>query len=114
MQLATPYLDERIRVGRGSRGSLFVFTRGGDADQADMELVGGQKSSFVGVAALGIFFVSLVLVGALLWASSHPVLRAGAVLAWLLTAGLGAVLNKGGIIQDDRVRAKAVPVTVAA
>mgnify|MGYP001810428080 FL=1 len=34
VQLSTPYLDERVRLGKGSRGSLFVFTRGGAADQA--------------------------------------------------------------------------------
>jgi hypothetical protein len=34
VQLSTPYLDERVRLGKGSRGSLFVFTRGGPADQA--------------------------------------------------------------------------------
>lgn len=34
--LKTTYLDDRVRLGRGSRGSLFVFTRGGQAD-----LVGG-------------------------------------------------------------------------
>ncbi len=34
VQLSTTYLDERIRLGRGSRGSRFVFTRGGAADQA--------------------------------------------------------------------------------
>ena len=33
VQLATTYLDERVRLGRGSRGSLFVFTRGGEADR---------------------------------------------------------------------------------
>mgnify|MGYP001806996328 CR=1 FL=1 len=32
--LSTTYLDERIRLGKGSRGSLFVFTRGGAADAA--------------------------------------------------------------------------------
>ncbi len=32
--LTTTYLDDRVRLGRGSRGSLFVFTRGGKADQA--------------------------------------------------------------------------------
>ncbi|EFJ50966.1 hypothetical protein VOLCADRAFT_116549, partial [Volvox carteri f. nagariensis] len=32
--LTTTYLDERVRLGRGSRGSLFVFTRGGAADEA--------------------------------------------------------------------------------
>ena len=33
VQLVTTYLDERVRLGRGSRGSLFVFTRGGEADR---------------------------------------------------------------------------------
>lgn len=33
VELATTYLDERVRLGRGSRGSRFVFTRGGAADQ---------------------------------------------------------------------------------
>lgn len=27
VRLATTYLDERIRLGRGSQGSLFVFVR---------------------------------------------------------------------------------------
>ena len=34
VELATTYLDERVRLGRGSRGSRFVFTRGGAADRA--------------------------------------------------------------------------------
>jgi hypothetical protein len=34
VQLATTYLDERVRLGRGSRGSRFVFVRGGSADGA--------------------------------------------------------------------------------
>lgn len=32
--LKTTYLDERVRLGQGSRGSLFVFTRGGPSDAA--------------------------------------------------------------------------------
>ena len=79
-----------------------MFIRGGEADKAQMDQVGVQKSTFAGVAALALFFASLVLGGALLWASAHPILRAGAVLAWLLSVGLGAVLNKGGIIQEQR------------
>ncbi len=34
MVLSTTYLDERVRLGKGSKGSLFVFTRGGAAEQA--------------------------------------------------------------------------------
>lgn len=32
--LTTSYLDETIRLGKGSRGSRFIFVRGGDADSA--------------------------------------------------------------------------------
>lgn len=38
VQLATTYLDERVRLGRGSRGSLFIFTRGGEADRVGARL----------------------------------------------------------------------------
>lgn len=34
VELATTYLDPRVRLGRGSRGSRFVFMRGGAADLA--------------------------------------------------------------------------------
>lgn len=32
--LTTTYVSPTVRLGRGSRGSLFVFTKGGAADQA--------------------------------------------------------------------------------
>lgn len=32
VRIATTYLDDRVRIGVGSRGSLFVFTRGGLAN----------------------------------------------------------------------------------
>ncbi|KAK9816411.1 hypothetical protein WJX74_010715 [Apatococcus lobatus] len=38
--LKTTFLDERVRLGQGSRGSLFVFTRGGPSDAAGMDKVG--------------------------------------------------------------------------
>lgn len=34
VQLTTTYLDDRMRIGVGGQGSLFVFTRGGLADSA--------------------------------------------------------------------------------
>ncbi len=100
MRLTTPYLDERVRVGRGSRGSLFLFTRGGTADQAEMDQVGLQNTTAAGLVGLAAFFGVLLLGGAVLWASANPLLRGAAVLGWLLAAGVGAVLNKGGIVQD--------------
>lgn len=33
VQLKTTYLDSRVRLGLGSRGSLFVFRRGGQSDR---------------------------------------------------------------------------------
>ena len=30
LQLTTTYLDEHVRLGKGSRGSLFVFRRTSD------------------------------------------------------------------------------------
>ncbi len=32
--LKTSYLDESVRLGKGSRGSNFVFVRGGEAETA--------------------------------------------------------------------------------
>ncbi|CAM9239073.1 unnamed protein product [Chrysoparadoxa australica] len=34
VQIETTYADDRVRIGRGSQGSLFIFTRGGAADKA--------------------------------------------------------------------------------
>ena len=38
VQLTTTYLSEDVRLGKGSRGSLFVFTRGGPSDDAGQPL----------------------------------------------------------------------------
>ena len=40
--LKTTYVDDRVRLGKGSRGSLFVFTRGGAADEAGEHREGGM------------------------------------------------------------------------
>jgi PAP_fibrillin len=34
VRIRTTYLDDRVRIGIGSRGSLFVFSRGGQADES--------------------------------------------------------------------------------
>ena len=38
--LTTSYLDASVRLGRGSRGSRFVFVKGGEADAAGGWLAG--------------------------------------------------------------------------
>ncbi|KXZ55844.1 hypothetical protein GPECTOR_2g1395 [Gonium pectorale] len=98
--LSTTYLDERVRLGKGSRGSLFVFTRGGRADEAGMDQVGLERTSLTAAAVFGAFFVSLFLAGAALWVSGNPGLKAAALLVWLLGAAVGGVVRQGGLVMD--------------
>lgn len=65
-----------------------------------MDQVGLQNTTAAGMAGLAAFFGVLLLGGAVLWASANPLLRGAAVLGWLLAVGVGAVLNKWGIVQD--------------
>ncbi|KAL6752597.1 hypothetical protein V8C86DRAFT_2752057 [Haematococcus lacustris] len=106
VQLATTYLDERVRIGKGSRGSLFVFTRGQAADKAGMELVGLQRTDPSALALLTAGFAALMLGGLALWLSPVPMMRPLAVGAWVLGALLGAVLRGGGIVQARQERMK--------
>lgn len=50
--LATTYLDKRVRLGRGGRGSSFVFTRGGPCESAGMEEIGLARTSALGYTVL--------------------------------------------------------------
>ncbi|GLC43911.1 hypothetical protein PLESTB_000922200 [Pleodorina starrii] len=108
--LTTTYLDERVRLGKGSRGSLFVFTRGGAADAAAMDQVGLQRTSLTAAAAFSAFFVSLFLGGAALWVSGQVALKAAALCMWLLGAAVGGVVRQGGLLldrEDERMVAAA-------
>lgn len=51
MVLSTTYLDERVRLGKGSKGSLFVFTRGGAAEQAGADAA--WRTGRMGARAMG-------------------------------------------------------------
>ncbi|PNH04276.1 putative plastid-lipid-associated protein 8, chloroplastic, partial [Tetrabaena socialis] len=100
--LSTTYLDERVRLGKGSRGSLFVFTRGGAAETAGMDQVGLQKTTFTAAALFTAFFVSLFAGGAALWVSGFAALKAAALAMWLLGAAIGGVVRQGGLVMDSR------------
>jgi len=96
--LSTPYLDKRVRIGKGGRGSLFVFTR---TDASQMEAaevwktytetkpVGGKLVGGV-LAACG-FFVCFASKLKNIW---------GFV---LLVAGAFFFLSKGGIIEEKQI-----------
>ncbi|WIA10095.1 hypothetical protein OEZ85_010302 [Tetradesmus obliquus] len=101
VQLSTPYLDERVRLGRGSRGSLFVFTRGGAADKAGMDQVGIQPSTKSGVAWLTAALLGMLAGGWGLWSTGLLAARLLAGSVWLVAALLLAVLQQGGIVRDD-------------
>lgn len=101
VQLATTYLDEEVRLGQGSRGSLFVFTRGGAADGAGMDLVGLEQTTPGAKALLLATFFGLVTAGAVLWATESLPLRVFAVGVWLVTAGMAAVMRQGGVAEGD-------------
>lgn len=101
--LKTTYVDERVRLGKGSRGSLFVFTRGGQADAEGMDQVGLQQCSGLGKAVLFGVVALLMLNGSwlALQGSLPPVVRAAGVVQVLLGTALGGICYKGGIVDDD-------------
>ena len=104
--LKTTYLDERVRLGLGSRGSRFVFTRGGAAEDANMDQVGLQATSMLGKFLI-FSIVSLLVVGGGFLAQRHQAptpLRALGVLGMLLGAALGGTFWRGGIINDPEER----------
>lgn len=104
--LKTTYVDERVRLGKGSRGSLFVFTRGGAADAAGMDQVGLQQNTPLGKVILWGLVAALMGNGA--WLASRgtlpPVIRAAGIVQVLLGLALGGVVQRGGIVQDNEDR----------
>ena len=100
--LKTTFVDERVRLGKGSRGSLFVFTRGAAADAAGMEAVGLQQTTPAGKFVLWGVVGALLLNGGWLFsqAALAPVLRAAGLVQVLLATALGGVIYRGGIMDD--------------
>ncbi|KAL4445848.1 hypothetical protein ABPG77_009047 [Micractinium sp. CCAP 211/92] len=108
--LKTTYVDERVRLGLGSRGSYFVFTRGGAADAAGMDQVGLEQCSTIGKVVLFGIVGALMLNGAWLAAQPAlpPVIRAAGVVQVLLGTALGGVCYRGGIVSDNEDRPEVV------
>ena len=107
--LRTTYVDDRVRIGKGSRGSLFVFTRGGKADEASMETVGLERTGAGGKVLIGAITMGMVALGAwvgvLGYRSSQPALSGVGWLVGMLGMFLAAVFVRGGIIDpgaDDK------------
>jgi len=107
--LKTTYVDEKVRLGKGSRGSLFVFPRGGEADQADMEQVGLQKITALGKAIVALTVLGCIVGGGMVAYKCYakPWLSAIGSLVMLIGFGLGFVFRRGGIINDPEERPEA-------
>lgn len=111
--LKTTYVDDDVRIGKGSRGSLFVFTRGGTSEEAGMEQFGLQKTSFLGKLLVTLFVGGIASAGAwLLWsyvtawksvstAVPSPILGALGVFLCFIGAVLAFVFVRGGIDSTE-------------
>ena len=98
--LSTTYLDESVRLGKGSRGSLFVFTRK-SAEQHARDLrrwgVGGLAIAIMLLTALG-----LGIFGVHQFKTTKSILYPATVVASSLISLLMAyVLRDGGIVAED-------------
>ena len=104
--LKTTYVDERVRIGKGSRGSLFVFTRGFESDAAGMDLVGLEKTSLLGKFIVASFIACLMAAGGYLSYRYMTVPHIGGIGLFMVMVGLALtfVVARGGIIstEDDR------------
>lgn len=96
VRIATTYLDDRIRIGIGSRGSLFVFVRGGLAEtkMADewnyIFQARPLPPALLVVAAIGVLALTFLAP----WS-----IRIGALIFALM---FGFVMERGGTARDDQ------------
>ena len=102
--LTTTYVDERVRLGRGSRGSLFVFTRGGESDLAGMDMIGLKNTTPFGAALIFAICAGLVVGGGYtLQNSAMPTpAKAAGVVAMLLGTALASVFVRGGVVDPNQ------------
>lgn len=101
--LKTTYVDERVRIGKGSRGSLFVFSRGGASDEASMETVGLERTGALGKVLIAAVCGSMVAIGGWVcwggYVSRKPVVSAIGWIVAMLGLFLGMTFARGGIID---------------
>lgn len=95
VQLTTTYLDDRVRVGVGGRGSLFVFTSGGLADS----MMAQEWKHVFDVKPLPAVLLPLIAVLTIIvvWKSTW-VMRAAML---LLVLCMTYVLGRNGTTADD-------------
>lgn len=98
--LSTTYLDDHVRLGKGSRGSLFVFTKK-SAERAERDhrrwRVGGFAIALMLLTALG-----LGIFGVHQLRTTNRVLYSATVIVSALTSlAMAYILRDGGIVAED-------------
>jgi hypothetical protein len=90
VKLRTPYLSPRLRIGIGSRGSLFAFTRGGIADDdvaREWEIMYGRRTPVIPLVALPLTALGLGLAAVFMsWKAACAGLVAALAIATLFKA----------------------------
>lgn len=96
--LATTYLDEKVRLGKGSRGSLFVFsrTREGQDVLASAERKAYNPMALACICAYALCFAAYQLTK-LVPAGATPFIWGATA---LVAAGLAYLFKDGGILND--------------
>ena len=104
MELETPaFYGGRIRIGRGSRGSLFVFTVDDKSRRPKILQEMDREPTRRALAFLGL---GLGAVGYLLYQLQRSFGPKPLVLACGLLLAAGSVLEKGGIVDDSQSEIK--------
>mmetsp|Transcript_428 Transcript_428/g.1187 ORF Transcript_428/g.1187 Transcript_428/m.1187 type:complete len:377 (+) Transcript_428:16-1146(+) len=101
--LSTTYLDERIRLGKGGFGSLFVFTRGGKADLPDGQVDASMWEAGKAGSILPLKLAAAAALAAAAWAMLRIPALWGKVLGGgllLATAALASTLGRGGMENE--------------
>lgn len=98
--LSTTYLDDHVRLGKGSRGSLFVFTRKSE-EKAERDHrrwgIGGLAIAIMLLTALGLGIFGVHE----LRTTSHTLYSVTVVLASAISLAMAYILRDGGIVAED-------------
>lgn len=98
--LSTTYLDDHVRLGKGSRGSLFVFTKK-SAERAERDhrrwRVGGLAIAIMLLTALGLGIFGVHQ----LRTTNRALYSATVIAASLISLAMAYILRDGGIVAED-------------
>lgn len=98
--LSTTYLDDDVRVGKGSRGSLFVFKR-----KSEEQAIRDHRRWGIGGLAISIMLITAIGLGIYgahqLQMSKNFLHSCGVIAASALSLAMAYILRDGGIVAED-------------